>query len=257
MARGRRKRARSGSRFSACEWKSVDLLLRCDWSPEQVAGELSIAGILEISHESIYQHILRDRRSGGNLWTHLRGARKKRRKRYGAYDSRGRLAGKRPIGERPPQAELRETTGHWEIDTVHGGGLESVVTLVDRKSGFVQIGWLAQRTVEETNRRLLKLMARHPGRYQTITSDNGCEFHGYKQVEAQSGVEFYFATPHHSWERGTNENTNGLIRQYLPKGVSMASVTQWQCDRIAEKLNSRPRKRLGYRNPNQVFHGVF
>ena len=187
----------------------------------------------------------------------MRGARKKRRKRYGAYDSRGRLAGKRPIGERPRQAEDRETTGHWEIDTVHGRGLESVVTLVDRKSGFVQIGLLAQRTIEETNWRLLKLMARHPGRYQTITSDNGCEFHGYKQVEAKSSVIFYFATPHHSWERGTNENTNGLIRQYLPKGASMASVTQEECDRIAKKLNSRPRKRLGYRTPYQVFHEIF
>ena len=257
MANGRRKRARSGSRFTAHDWKPVDLLLRCDWSPEQVAGELSITGILEISHETIYQHVLRDRRSGGTLWTHLRGSRKQRRKRYGAYDSRGRLAGKRPIGDRPRQAENRETTGHWEIDTVHGGGLESIVTLVDRKSGFVQIGQLAQRTIEETNWRLLKLMARHPGRYETITSDNGCEFHGYKEVEAKSRVIFYFATPHHSWERGTNENTNGLIRQYLPKGASMAELTQQQCDAIATKLNSRPRKRLGYRTPYQVFHEIF
>ena len=257
MARGRRSRARSGSRFGANDWKPVEALLRCDWSPEQVAGELSITGILEISHETIYQHILKDRRAGGNLWSHLRGSNKQRRKRYGAYDSRGRLAGKRPIGDRPQPAENRETTGHWEIDTVHGGGLESVVTLVDRKSGFVQIGQLAQRTIEQTNRRLLKLMSRHPGRYETITSDNGCEFHGYKEVEAKSGVEFYFATPHHSWERGTNENTNGLIRQYLPKGASMATLTQQQCDSIARRLNSRPRKRLGYRTPYQVFHEIF
>jgi IS30 family transposase len=228
-----------------------------DWSPEQVSGALSISGIPEISHQTIYQHVLKDRRAGGTLWRHLRGSNKKRRKRYGAYDSRGRLAGKRPIGDRPQQAEDRETTGHWEIDTVHGGGLESVITLVDRKSGFVQIGRLAQRTIEETNRRLLKLMARHPGCYQTITSDNGCEFHGYKEVEAKSEVKFYFATPHHSWERGTNENTNGLIRQYLPKGASMATLTQQQCDSIAKKLNSRPRKRLGYRTPYQVFYEIF
>ena len=246
MASGRRKRARSGSHFTADDWSFVNSMLSCDWSPEQISGQSFISGTLAISHETIYQHILRNRRSGGNLWTHLRGSRKKRRKRYGAYDSRGRLAGKRPIGDRPREAESRETTGHWEIDTVHGGGLESVVTLVDRKSGFVQIGRLAQRTIEETNQRLLKLMARFPGRYETITSDNGCEFHGYKQVEAKSRVKFYFATPHHSWERGTNENTNGLIRQYLPKGASMASLTQQQCDSIAKKLNSRPRKRLGY-----------
>ena len=160
MARGRRSRTRQGSRFGADDWKPVEALLRCDWSPEQVAGELAISGILEISHETIYQHVLKDRRAGGNLWSHLRGSNKRRRKRYGAYDSRGRLAGKRPIGDRPRQAETRETTGHWEIDTVHGGGLESVVTLVDRRSGFVQIGRLAQRTIAETNQRLLKLMAR-------------------------------------------------------------------------------------------------
>jgi IS30 family transposase len=175
MARGRRSRSRKGGRFSAEDWKAVEALLRLDWSPEQVSGDLYCTEILSISHETIYQHILRDRRAGGDLWSHLRGANKQRRKRYGAYDSRGRLAGKRPIGERPRQAEDRETTGHWEIDTVHGKGLESVVTLVDRKSGFVQIGQLAQRTIEETNQRLLKLMSRHPGRYETITSDNGCE----------------------------------------------------------------------------------
>jgi len=134
-----------------------------DWSPEQVSGELSISGIPEISHQTIYQHVLKDRRAGGALWSHLRGSNKKRRKRYGAYDSRGRFAGKRPMGDRPQQAEDRETTRHWEIDTVHGGGLVSVVTLIDRKSGFVRIGRLTQRTIEETNPRLLKLMVRHPG----------------------------------------------------------------------------------------------
>ena len=255
MARGRRKRARSGSRYAPPEWRRVELLLRRDWSPEQVAGHLRRTGF-RISHETIYQHILADKRAGGNLWEHLRGARKQRRKRYGAYDSRGRLAGKRHISERPQAAELREATGHWEIDTVHGKGLESILTLVDRKIGFVQIGRLKQRTVLETNSRLGKLMERHPGTYETITSDNGCEFHGYKQVEQLSGVRFYFATPHHSWERGTNENTNGLIRQYLPKGTSMASLTQNRCDAIAKKLNERPRKRHGYRTPQEVFSEI-
>jgi transposase, IS30 family len=252
MARGRRRRARSGSRYALREWRRVELLLRRDWSPEQVAGHLRRTGF-RISHETIYQRILADQRAGGNLWEHLRGARKQRRKRYGAYDSRGRLAGKRHITERPQTAERREVVGHWEIDTVHGKGLESILTLVDRKSGFVQIGRLEQRTVPETNRRLGKLMARYPGSYETITSDNGCEFHGYKRVEERSGVMFYFATPHHSWERGTNENTNGLIRQYLPKGTSMASLTQNRCDAIARKLNQRPRKRHGYRTPEEIF----
>ena len=254
MSRGRRKRARSGSSFGAAAWKRVEELLKLDWSPEQVSGYLRKEGITVMSHETIYQHLLRDRRKGGCLWERLRGARKKRRKRYGAYDSRGRLSGKRSIHERPMEAERREKIGHWEIDTVHGKGLESVLTLVDRRSGFVQIGLLNQRTAWETNWRLEKLMARHPGCYATITSDNGSEFHSYREVEAQSEVRFYFATPHHSWERGTNENTNGLIRQYLPKGMSFAKLTQQACDAIARKLNSRPRKRHGYRTPNEIFN---
>jgi transposase, IS30 family len=255
MASGRRRRARMGSRYAPREWRRVVHLLRRDWSPEQVAGHLRRTGF-RISYETIYQRILADQRAGGNLWQHLRGARKQRRKRYGAYDSRGRLAGKRHISERPQAAESREAIGHWEIDTVHGKGLESILTLVDRKSGYVQIGRLEQRTVPFTNQRLGKLMDRHPERYQTITADNGCEFHGYKQIEQHREARFYFATPHHSWERGTNENTNGLIRQYLPKGTSMANLTQQGCDSIARKLNERPRKRHGYRTPEEIFNEI-
>ena len=113
------------------------------------------------------------------------------------------------------------------------------------------IGKLAARTGAEASRATIKLLQRHPGRCQTITSDNGTEFHRYADIEAASGLKFYFATPHHSWERGTNENTNGLIRQYLPKGATLAKVTQSECDMIAEHLNNRPRKRHGYKTPNQ------
>jgi len=109
------------------------------------------------------------------------------------------------------------------------------------------------RTAAEANRALLELVAQHPGRVRTITADNGTEFHWYAQIEAVTPVKFYFATPHHSWERGTNENTNGLIRQYLPKGKTMSKIRQSQCDTIANKLNNRPRKRHGYKTPNQCF----
>ncbi len=115
------------------------------------------------------------------------------------------------------------------------------------------LGKLPARTAAETNRALLGLLARHPGRMRSITADNGTEFHWYGQVEAVNPVKFYFATPHHSWERGTNENTNGLIRQYLPKGQTMARVTQSECDLIAQHLNNRPRKRHGYKTPKQCF----
>ena len=124
---------------------------------------------------------------------------------------------------------------------------------MERKSGYVLIGKMKARTAAEANRALLELMARHPGRVKTITSDNGTEFHWYEQIEAVHPVKFYFATPHHSWERGTNENTNGLIRQYLPKGRTMKGVTQNKCDKIAEQLNTRPRKRHAYKTPNQCF----
>jgi transposase, IS30 family len=161
------------------------------------------------------------------------------------------------IGERPARVEGRGQIGHWEIDTMMGESpgenSHCVLTLVERKSGYLMIGKLQARTAAETNRALLGLMARHPGRMRTITADNGTEFRWYGEVEALSSVKFYFATPHHSWERGTNENTNGLIRQYLPKGQTMARVTQSECDLIAAHLNNRHRKRHGYKTPNQCF----
>jgi len=253
----RRKRSRRNSQFGAAELERVGELLREEWSPEQVSGHLARTGELGISHETIYRHVWRDLKAGGTLHTHLRCARKQCRKRYGRYDSRGRLAGKRMIGERPAAVERRRRTGHWEIDTMIGESLgessDCILTLVERKTGYVLIGKLKARTAAEANRALLELMARHPGRVATITADNGTEFHWYQQIEAVNPVKFYFATPHHSWERGTNENTNGLIRQYLPKGQTMAGVTQDECDMIAEQLNNRPRKRHEYKTPNQCF----
>jgi IS30 family transposase len=161
------------------------------------------------------------------------------------------------IGERPASIENRRRLGHWEIDTVMGkGDKDCIVTLVERKSGFTLIGKLADRTVSALNLRVLQLIQRNPSDFRTITADNGTEFHGYRAIEKATGVRFYFANPHHSWERGTNENTNGLIRQYLPKGESMAHITQWDCDQIAYRLNTRPRKRHAYKTPEECFHGL-
>ena len=256
-AHARRWRSRRNSQFGPVEWTRVERLLREEWSPEQVAGYLRRQGELSISHETIYRHVWRDWKRGGSLHLHLRGARKQCRKRYGRYDSRGRLAGKRMIDQRPAVVQERRRIGDWEIDTMMGQSLgessDCILTLVERKTGYVQIGKLAARTVEQASKATLALMRRHPQRFQTITSDNGTEFHGYAQIEAKSRVRFYFATPHHSWERGTNENTNGLIRQYLPKGQSMTSLTQAQCDAIATHLNNRPRKRHAYKTPNECF----
>lgn len=252
-ANKRRRESRSGTRFSEAQRSEVEHLLRKDWSPEQVSGHLRRADKLRISHETIYQWIWADKKDGGSLWKHLRCARKQRRKRYGAYDSRGKLTGKRMIDERPAEVEGRGSVGHWEIDTVHGAGKDSVVTLVERKSGYVEIGKISAVTMLETNRSIISLIGRHYHRYKTITSDNGCEFHGYKMIEKITDIPFYFAHPHHSWERGTNENTNGLLRQYLPKGKDLRTLSQLQCDAIAKKLNERPRKRHGYQTPTEIF----
>ena len=253
--RARRRRSRRNSHFGEQEWLLVEQLLELDWSPEQVAGWLRRHQLLTISYETIYLRVWRDKHAGGKLWRHMRQAGKRRRKRYGAYDSRGRLAGKRHISERPAEAETRTVVGHWEIDTVMGNehGRNSVVTLVERKTGYLEVGKLARHNAAEATMRTIALIGRHPGRVATVTADNGTEFHSYGEIEAATGTRFYFATPHHSWERGTNENTNGLIRQYLPKRQSMAHVTQADCDAIAAKLNARPRKRLGYRTPEECY----
>ncbi len=255
-ASGRQKRSRRNLRYPASGFTGVECLLRLDFSPEQVVGRMRREGRAVMSHETIYKWIWRDKKHGGSLWTHLRGARKRRRKRYAAKDSRGRLAGKTMIGERPLVVEERSRIGDWEIDTVHGKGKAGVVTVVERRSGVVRIGKLARITVKDTGRRAIGILGPDIARIRTITADNGSEFHGYRRIERALGTKVYFATPHHSWERGSNENTNGLIRQYLPKGMPLENLTQRACTRIAKTLNDRPRKRLGFRTPNEVFHDL-
>jgi len=254
-ARGRRSRSRRNRRFTAADWRRVRALLEQQWSPEQVAGYLRRHRLLHISHETIYRYIWADKQGGGRLYTQLRGACKQRRKRYGAYDSRGRLAGKRPITARPPEVAARSQVGHWEVDTMLGAGQAGpcIVTLVERATGYVAIGKLPARTVAHVTQRATHLIRRQPRAVRSVTADNGTEFHGYATIEQRTGARFYFATPHHAWERGTNENTNGLIRQYLPKGRSMKHLTQHDCNAIARQLNQRPRKRLGFRTPEECY----
>src|SRR5712691_2873949 len=254
-ARGRRSQSRRNQQFTPATWARIQALLRQDWSPEQIAGRLRLDQELAISHETIYRYIWVDKRAGGTLYTHLRGARKRRRKRYGRYDRRGRLAGKRPISTRPAAADARTQVGHWEADTVLGAGQAGacVLSLVERKTGYLVLGKLQQRTSAEVNRRAQPLIHMQPHPVRTITVDNGTEFHEYAALERVTATRFYFATPHHAWERGTNENTNGLLRQYLPKRQSMAHLTQHDCNRLAARLNRRPRKRLAYHTPEECY----
>jgi IS30 family transposase len=251
----RRRRSRRNSHFDEKDWALVRPLLERDWSPEQISGWLARHGLLQISYETIYLYIWRDKAKGGHLWMHLRQSAKKRRKRYLSHDSRGRLPGKRHISERPPEVEARTELGHWEIDTIKGDSqaAHSAVTMVERSTGFTVMGKLERHTATECTQRVIEMISRHSGRVATITADNGTEFHSYETVELATGALFYFATPHHSWERGTNENTNGLIRQYLPKRTSMAHLTQEDLNAVAARLNSRPRKRLGYKTPEECY----
>jgi IS30 family transposase len=253
-ASGRKRRSRRNLRYGPAEFAPSEAMIREGLSPEQIVGRRKREGQRVMSHETIYRWIWTDKRCGGTLWLHLRGARKRRRKRYGRYDSRGRLAGKKLIGQRPAVVASRGRIGDWEIDTVHGRGKACLVTAVERKTGLVRIGQIQRATKELTLERTVELLWADRKRIKTITADNGTEFHNYPELESRLGTRVYFATPHHAWERGTNENTNGLIRQYLPKGTNLSRITQGQCDRIAERLNNRPRLRLGFKTPNEAYY---
>ena len=249
-----RRRWRSGrnQRFVAADWELVVRLLREHLSPEQISGRLALEGRLAISHESIYRYIRKDKKQGGTLFRLLRQP-ARWRKRHAGAEKRGRLPGKRHISERPASVALRQQIGHWEMDTiVSPADRHCVISLVERASGCVLIGKLRSRSVAATNRRVIQLIRSHRHLFKTITVDNGTEFHGYREIERATGTTFYFATPYHSWERGTNENTNGLIRQYIPKRSSMQRLTQARCSDIALRLNNRPRKRLGFLSPIEV-----
>ncbi len=161
--------------------------------------------------------------------------------------------GKRHISERSEAVQRRRWIGHWEGDTVMGvDQRHCVLTLVERKTGYLVMKKLSARTKEQAAAALSHALFELGRLVRTITLDNGTEFHDYMSVERLHRVRSYFATPYHSWERGTNENTNGLIRQYLPKGMCLKNLTQSECDRIAAELNDRPRERLGFRTPNEA-----
>ena len=227
---GRRASKRGWTKLSAKQWMLVENLLREGLSPDQISGKLRRDRTLQVSHETIYQYVWMDKRAGGLLYRCLRQCTRRRRKRYATKERRGRVTGKRHITERPAAANERREFGHWEIDTVHGSGRESIVTLVERRSGLVLIGKLANLSAAALNKRLLQMIRRferkHGPSFKTVTADNGTEFHSYTAIERSTALEFFFATPYHSWERGTSENTNGLIRQYLPKRTSFASLSR-------------------------------
>lgn len=250
---GRLRRSRRVRHHSPSVYEWIERQLTTEqWSPEQLCDALQRQGV-RLSPMTIYRYLWRDHRQGGTLRQHLRQGLKRRRKRTPGVEKRGRLQGKPMIDERPGEVEDRQEVGHWEGDTVMGaaGELPCLLTLVERSTGFGIVRMLPNRTVEAVNRVVVEVIKNSGLPFKTITWDNGTEFHGYREIEARTAVSSYFARPHHPWERGSNENFNGLLRQYIRKGSSMYFVSPKQCRLIEDKLNRRPRKRYGYRTPAQ------
>jgi IS30 family transposase len=234
-------------------WSMVEALISEDWSPEQISGWLKLEMNVSVSHEWIYHHILMDKQSGGHLYRHLR-CRKKRKKRYGSNDRRGEIRNKISIDRRPAIVDAKERIGDWEIDTIIGKGhKQAVVSATERKSRFALIYKVEQKTSDLVNKAIIKLLLPIKQSVLTVTSDNGKEFAGHEVLSNKLDAEFYFAHPYSSFERGLNENTNGLIRQYFPKDRDFTSITNEEIIRAIKKLNNRPRKCLGFKTPNQVF----
>jgi transposase, IS30 family len=251
----RRRRSRRGTQYEPGEVQLVHELMQHKWSPQQISGRLRTLGVLDVGTSTIYRWIKRDKARGGQLWLRTRRLCWRYRKGYRVPDRRGTLSGKRSIDERPLQVQQRLEFGHWEGDTVMGrDGRHCILTLVERKTLKVRIRKLAARQAAEVNKVLhQELGSKGELVIKSLTLDNGTEFHGYAELERRHGTKFYFARPYHSWERGTNENTNGLIRQYLPKGTCFKDLDNRQCKTIEDALNNRPRKKLGFATPDEAY----
>ena len=248
------RRQKAVPRITAEVWSVVESLLRQDWSPEQISGRLKKEQGIRISHEWIYQHILADKRAGGDLYKHLR-CQKKRRKRYGKYDRRGQLPNCRSIEERPAGVSTRKRLGDWEVDTLIGKQQkQAILTLVERKSRFTLLGKVSRRTAQAVRQQVCKLLLPVRDKAHTLTSDHGKEFADHELIAETLKLKFYFAHPYAAWERGTNENTNGLLRQYFPKKSDFPSISNKKMDQAMSKLNFRPRKSLRFKTPFEVFY---
>ena len=255
MAR-QQQRARC-PRISVECWSIVEERLRDEWSPQQIAHRLAAECCVFVSHESIYQHIYADKRRGGTLHLSLR-CQKKRRKRYGSgRQRRGQIPGRRCISERPAAVEKRLSIGDWEGDTIVGKGhQQAIVSLVERCSRYTVLHKVERATADAVEAAIVTELKPHAVKVDTITLDNGKEFAKHLRIARALQADVYFAHPYSSWERGTNENTNGLVRQYFPKKSAFDNITGEQLQAVVDKLNHRPRKELGWRTPHEVFYNL-
>ena len=249
-----RRQGKSKERITSGTWKLVEEKLRLDWSPEQIANWLKKHEYEAISQEWIYQYVYADKRVGGNLHKHLR-SQKPYRKRTGSNDRRGKIPNTISIEERPEIVKQRTRLGDWEVDLILGKGHQGVVvTLTERKSRFTMLRKVLSKQAELVALAIIELLS-WVEHLKTITADNGKEFANHLQISRQLCVDIFFAHPYASWERGTNENTNGLIRQYLPKSRNLTMVTAQEELMIMDRLNLRPRKCLDFNTPYEVFFG--
>lgn len=225
-----------------------------DWSPEQISGYAKEQDLFCISHEWIYQYVLLDKRTGGNLHEHLRQSRKKYRKRYGSPKRQGAIKNRRCIEERPAVVDEKSRIGDWELDTIIGKNhQQAVVSAVERVSKKTVLKKVEKKTADLVTTSLIDGLKSMKSHVITMTGDNGSEFAYHEQIAEALEADFYFAHPYSSWERGLNENTNGLVRQYLKKGSAFDDITNDHLEIIMDKLNNRPRKTLGYKTPNEIF----
>jgi transposase, IS30 family len=259
LSETRQKNCRNARRIDEKDWAEVTDYLRLDLSPQQAVNRLSLEkkAPLTISHETIYQRIYADQKRGGDLVKHLRGQ-KPYRKRYGSGDQRrGAIKNRVSIDERPDIVAQKTRLGDWEGDTIIGKDQQGVVvTLVDRVSRFTLAERLDSKHADGVTAVINGLLTAHKQTCHTITFDNGKEFAGHQAMTACLQAAVYFAHPYHSWERGLNENTNGLIRQYFPKKTNFKNVSQEELQLAIHKLNHRPRKCLGYQTPYEVFYNL-
>jgi IS30 family transposase len=228
--------------------------LKRQWSPEQICGRLQLEQQVKLSPETIYRYVLKDKQSGGALYKHLRHQSKRYRKRYGSHDYRGKIPDRVDIAERPAVVDERSRLGDWEADLVMGKAHQgAIVTLAERRSRLYLALPIARKTAELVTTAITTLLNQIKDWVHTITYDNGREFSDHKTIAQRLNCSSFFARPYHSWERGLNENSNGLLRQYFPKAMALNNVSEEDVQAATEALNHRPRKCLGFKTPWEVF----
>lgn len=252
-ARSKFRAAQNGPRVAAKTWAIVAVKLAETWSPEQISGHLKVNGQATVSHEAIYQHIYADKRAGGTLHRALR-CQKVRRKRYGGRERRGTIPNQVSIDLRPAVVAERGRFGDWEGDLMIGAGQkQALVTLNERTSRYTLIAHVAKKTAQAVSDAMVSMLTPFAACVHTLTTDNGKEFAQHERIAKQLGADFFFAHPYASWERGANENMNGLIRQFFPKKMAFESITLGDIELAMHRLNHRPRKCLGFKTPHEVF----